>query len=229
CMAPLAGAIADRWGKLRMMEISLLCFAAVVMLYPLAQSWAAVLTMTILLSGANEAFRPAAMAVVGELGTGERRKSAFTLYRFASNLGLSVGPALGGLLAERSFSLLFIVDGLTTLAAAAILAFSSFHASMQAREERDRANRGRIASMKWGGPLTALRDDSTLRVFVLGAIPVLMVFWHLQSPLPLFLVRDLGFPASAYGVFFTINTLIIITTEVPLTSAIAHWPHRRSL
>jgi MFS family permease len=45
----------------------------------------------------------------------------------------------------------------------------------------------------------------------------------------LYLVRDLGLSEIDYGLFFTINTLLIVALEVPINSATAHWPHRRTL
>lgn len=47
--------------------------------------------------------------------------------------------------------------------------------------------------------------------------------------MPLFLVRDLGVPASTYGLLFTINTGLIILLEVPLNLAMAGWRHQRAL
>jgi MFS family permease len=42
-------------------------------------------------------------------------------------------------------------------------------------------------------------------------------------------VRDLGFSEKVYGLLFTFNTLLIVTLEVPLNSAMSGWPHARSL
>jgi predicted MFS family arabinose efflux permease len=218
-VGPISGKLSDRWGAFRVMQSTLIAFGIVVLLFPLAHSWAAVLSMTVLLAATNEAFRPANWALIGRMGPAENKKSAFALSRMASNLGMSVGPALGGFLAQASFSLLFLVDGLTALAAAAILTFSSI-----------RGCDGDVtipAPRRW--PLAPFLTDSNLRVLLLGIIPVLLVFWQLQSTLPLFMVRDLGFAESAYGMLFTLNTLMIITIEVPLNAATSHWPHRRTL
>jgi MFS family permease len=46
--------------------------------------------------------------------------------------------------------------------------------------------------------------------------------------MPLFLVRDLHFSTSAYGMLFTLSTLMIVTMEIPLNSVTAHWPHRKT-
>src|SRR5215510_5947789 len=68
-----------------------------------------------------------------------------------------------------------------------------------------------------------------IRVFLLGIMPVAIVFFQHESTMPLFLVRDLHFSESGYGMLFTINTGMIILLEVPLNHATAHWPHGRAL
>jgi len=59
--------------------------------------------------------------------------------------------------------------------------------------------------------------------------PVGIVFFQHMSSMALYLVRDLHLSAFDYGLFFTINTLLIVALEVPINSATAHWPHRRTL
>jgi MFS family permease len=217
---PLAGALSDRLGARRLMEGALAASGVVLLLFPLVHSWAGVIVMTALFAVTNEGFRPVNMALVGELGAPEYRKSAFALSRLALNLGMSIGPAVGGFLAQRSFTILFAVDGFTALASASILVLSSF------RKTEKQVVREPVLTT-WL-PVVGLRDWS-YRTFLLGIFPVAMVFWQHESTMPLFLVRNLHLSESAYGMLFTINTLMIVALEIPLNSATAHWPHRRCL
>jgi MFS family permease len=47
--------------------------------------------------------------------------------------------------------------------------------------------------------------------------------------MPLYIVRDLHFPESFFGVLFVVNTLLIVAIEVPLNIAMAHWPARGAI
>ena len=67
--------------------------------------------MTIALAVTSEAFRPASLSVLTDLVPPEQRKAAFAANRLAINLGMSVGPAVGGYLAEISFPAIFRVNG----------------------------------------------------------------------------------------------------------------------
>lgn len=222
-MGPIAGKLSDRWGALFMLEAMMATFGVVLLLFPFAQSWTAILFMTVLFALTNAGFGPPSLAMISSLSTPEQRKSAFALARLAINLGMSVGPAVGGLLAQVSFPVLFMVDGATALVATAILVFTPFHRKVKAHEA---SNRVVVGERKW--MLHTLFSDTNLQVFILGIIPVIIVFWQHQSTMPLYLVRDLHFSTSAYGSLFTLSTLLVVALEVPLNAITSHWPHRRA-
>jgi MFS family permease len=156
--------------------------------------------------------------VVAEVAA-EHRKQAFALIRMAINLGMSLGPALGGVLAKAHFSSLFLVDGLTTLGAAAVLAWALPVGAAPARSAP-----GEAQPSLWG-PLA----DPRMRSFWLGSVAVATVFFQADSAMPLHLVHNIGLSETTYGLLFTINTVLIVLLEIPLTAAIAHWDTRRTL
>lgn len=215
--APLSGRLTDRVGPRRILQVSLTASGATLLVFPLAQSFAAVASLTIVFALTNELYRPAALAVVSDFVPPERRKPAFALHRLALNLGMSVGPAVGGFLAQVSFPALFLVDGVTSLAAATLLALAPWRPHV-ARHDTERS----------GAAGNAFRD-SRLVYFLLAIFPVALVFFQHASSMALFLVRNLSLPESTYGLMFTLNTLLIVLLEVPLNGATAAWPHRRSL
>jgi MFS family permease len=179
-----------------------------------------VLAVTVVLAAVTEAFRPASMALIGGTVPPAQRKAAFALYRLAINLGMSVGPALGGFLAAVSFRYLFIVDGATSLAAGAVLAASGLAAAAPPRAQ------GEVpAPFAW--PRAHL--DQRFLFFLAALSPVTFVFFQHISAMSLWIVRDHGLPESTFGLLFSINTLLIVLVEVPLNAVTAHWPHRRTL
>lgn len=216
-VSPLAGRLCDRLGTSRVMRASLALSGLTMIVFPLAGSFGEVLVMTVAWAAATEAFRPAGMAAVSESAPEDMRKQAYALHRLAMNLGMSVGPAIGGLLAAVSFPAVWFVDGATSLAAALVLGLALTDAP---------PSHGAPSS---GGPSGRGLSDPRLLYCLLAAVPVSMVFFQHEASLSLFLVRDLRMKESFYGLLFTLNTLLIVALEIPLNHATAHWPHRRTL
>jgi predicted MFS family arabinose efflux permease len=221
--AALSGRLSDLLGPMHVIRDSLFLSGVILLLFPLARTHSAVIGMTLALSFAAEAFRPASMAVVADLVTPPQRKPAFALTRLAINLGMSIGPALGGFLATVSFRSLFFVNGASSLAAGVLLLLALRRAPVHRGHAEDEP----------GGPveLPSRRawSDSRLLFFLAALFPVSLVFFQHMSSMAIYLVRDIGLSEIDYGLFFTINTLLIVALEVPINSATAHWPHRRTL
>jgi predicted MFS family arabinose efflux permease len=214
-IGPVSGRLSDRWGPPRMIRSSLAMTGVILIAFPYVRSGAGIATMTILWAFAVESFRPANLTLIGQLGA-QHGRAAFALGRFASNVGLSIGPAIGGFLAQVSFPALFVVDGVTSLGAAGIVLAAWFPAAISHHEVRH-------------GLFDGFRRDKKFRVFLLSLIPAAMVFGQFSSSMSLFMVHDLQLPASAYGLLFTINTAIIILLEIPVNAGTAHWRHHKSL
>jgi MFS family permease len=220
---PFAGYLSDRLGALRVMVLSLFTSGIVLLTYPLATSFQEVLIVTVFFAITNETFRPANLSAISELVPTSQRKSAFALNRLATNLGMSVGPVVGSILAEISFPAIFIADGLTTLISAFFLIFSLFRFHWRKGRSSETANL--LTEPQYSNVLY----DPKLCYFLLAILPVIIVFFQYEAALPIYLVRDLHLPVSTYGLLFTVNTLMIIFLEIPLNSATSHWTFRRTL
>ncbi|MGH9804844.1 MAG: MFS transporter, partial [Candidatus Acidiferrales bacterium] len=200
-----------------------------------------ILAMTFVWSFVSEAVRPAALAAVAGLAAPSQRRAAFALIRLAVNLGMSVGPAVGGFLAVVSFRALFWADSVTSLLAGAVLLLWPLHVARRAGSAaallEEPVDVARDIEAESATPPTAAVPSDVLGVlrdprlvyFLLALIPVFIVFFQLTSAMPLFLVQHLGLPKSLFGLIFTLNTLLIVAVEVPLNLAMAHWRHRHAL
>jgi len=119
--APVAGRLADRFGPYAVIRASLGLSGVILLVFPLAHNVAVIFGLTFLWAVVADAARPATMSALTSSAQPAQRKAAIALNRLAVNLGMSVGPAIGGFLAQASFPLLFVVDGVTSLAAMTLL------------------------------------------------------------------------------------------------------------
>jgi len=219
--SPLAGRLADRFSPLAIMQTSLVAGGVAAIALPAAKSFSALAAGIFLWAVLSESYRPPGLAIIGQITRPEQRKPAFALVRLAVNLGLSIGPVAGGLLAERSFPALFVVDGTTSVLAGVVLIALAKRMGLPSR----------VAPVPEAGvaPVrTALRDARYL-YFLAAMLPVLCVFFQSFGGMALYVVRDLGISTSVYGLLLTINTVLIVLLDVPVNAATAAWPHRRAL
>src|SRR5512140_3835057 len=116
----LAGGVLTDWlGRRRTLLVSLFGSGALAVsmgVAPKAQ-------LLVAFSFVGELYRPAASAMIGDLLPSSERSSGFAGLRMAVNLGWASGTALGGVLADWNWRLLFLGDGLTTLAYGLIVYF----------------------------------------------------------------------------------------------------------
>ncbi len=212
--SPFSGWFADRCGHRFTLALSLASSAAILLLIPYVHARFLLLPLIALWSGATQGYWPASMALITDLVPADRRKQAFVLHRLASNLGISLGPALGGFIAHYSFTALFWIDALTTfMGVAVLLAFVQAPAAEPAPAH----------------PSTSGWTDRRLLLFLLALVPATMVFTQIHGALPLWVCRGLQHSTATYGLLFTFNTLLILVAEVALNHRLAHWTHGNQL
>jgi MFS family permease len=219
--SPFSGKLSDRLGSLKLMVASLLSTGTFLFLYSAVTNFTGFLFLTFIWAILNEAFRPASMSFISSEILPERRKTAFALNRLAINLGMSVGPVVGGILSTINFHLLFYVDGITALAAGAFLIFSPWekHPASENVETEESVVHKKVNVLK----------DKRLLYFLLALIPVEIVFFQHIGALPLFIVTELGYTNAVFGLLTAVNTILIIFIEVPLNDAMRNWDDRKSL
>lgn len=213
---PFSGRLADRLGHVQVLKASLWSSGAMLLLLPLATSKPLLFALIFLWAGLTQAFWPSSMALLTGLAKPEQRKAVFALHRLAVNLGMAVGPAMGGFIAHHNYNWVFWTDGLTTLAGAVLLTLV-LKSTPKPSLPHDH--------LPGGSPWR----DGRLAFLLLPFVPLLMVFFQIEGTLPLWVVRDLGLGSSFFGLLFTVNTLLIVFLEVALNLALARWPHGRQL
>jgi MFS family permease len=242
----LAGPLVDRYGALRVMRGSLLGSGLLLLSYSFAREVPMLVGLAFLLALVAEAFRPASLAVVADTVPASQRKTAFAVIRFAINLGMSLGPAVGGLLVSASFRALFWIDAVTSIAAGVLLAVarstdgSADASSTGADAKGDTDVAGAAKSLGEPSPPDAAAGVEspplggavrlrTFALFLVATFLLSLVFFQFEAALPLFVVRDVHASEAVYGALVTINAVIIILTEIPLNLKMAAWPHGRSM
>src|SRR5512147_2482644 len=118
------GVVTDRFGRRRTLLVSLFGSGALAVTMGVIPSVRLFVPLLVAFGFIADLYRPAASAIIGDLLPSSDRVSGFAGLRVAVNLGWATGTALGGLLADWNWHLLFLGDGLTTLAFGALVYFT---------------------------------------------------------------------------------------------------------
>ncbi len=206
------GLLADRIGRRNTIALSMFSTGAVTLLLWQAQSLALIYLLMFVLACLGELHRPAASALIADLVPSEQRMAAFTVFRLAINVGWAAGLALGGLLAQRNFDLLFIGDATTSIVFGVISLVALPHGVRTSRREEAKLPTARASILA----------DRGFLLFLAAALLSGSVYAQNVSTLPLH-VRDAGYGPAAYGFLQSLNGIIVVLIELPVIA----WAQRR--
>ena len=214
--AYVGGWLSDRVGSISAQLAGLCLSAGGLAVLSAMQSPLSIIVIVLLWSIVAESIRPANAAALAELSPPELQVRAFGLRRLGMNLGMSIGPAVGGVLAAYSYLWLFFVEASVSLLAAGLL-WALFPPRRQsvARERPGYTalgSRSGTARSPWG--------DGVFLVLV-GLVTLLVtVLCQLFGAYPLTLTEQYRLPEYTLGLVFTLNTLVIVVFQMPIIHAV---------
>ncbi|HEX8169746.1 MAG TPA: MFS transporter [Thermoanaerobaculia bacterium] len=206
------GHLADRIGRRHTIALSMLGSAVAVMALSQVTSLPLIVLVTFFVGGLGEIYRPAALALLGDLVTPEQRIAAFGMYRFAVNLGFAAGPATAGFLANRSFFLLFAGDAATSLIYGVVALLALPHGLRASAHEE-----------KAGGAMRAAFADRAFVMFLAATLCMTWIEFQFHSTLPLH-ITALGYTPATYGTLISINGVMIVCFELMIVSWSQRFP-----
>ena len=215
----IGGAISDRFGRRTMLIFSLITTSMSALFMGVVDSLWLFYVMGILVGLLVEAGQPARHAIVADLLPEDKRAEGYAITRVAFNLAVAIGPAVGGLVASRSYLALFITDAVFSLIAALIV--WRFVPETKPPEP-DHAEEESVAS-SFGGYGTVLRDR--LFMLFLGAgILISLVGMNLFATLGVYLRDTFSMPEQTYGLLLSMNALLVVIFQIPIGHRVERYP-----
>jgi len=219
--SPIAGQIADRFSKRRLVALSLLLWSGVTALTGLSHSVGMVLTCRALTGVTESLFVPAAVALVANAHRPENRSRAFALYGTGQLVGIVLGGWFGGFMAqELQWRAAFYALGLAGI----LYCVPYFRFLNNFNEE------ARLETKKSGAALavTALAKIPTYLVLCVISGLFNLTLWLLYAWFPDFLYEkfSLGLADAGYTATVYLQTASVVGTLIG--GALADYLYRRN-
>jgi MFS family permease len=210
-----AGPLVDRFGRKFAMTISLVASSAAFVSMSLAdtlQLWA----VLVALSGAFDPFyRVGANAMVADLVEPERRAGAYALLRMIANVGVAIGPMVGGFMISASYSLVFYIAAASDLIFGMLILFFVKESAPQITAEEART----VGSYR-----PVLRDRAFLE-FCMISVMAGMAYAMMMVLLPVYVKENFGIVERQYGFIMAANALMVVIFQYGITRVSDRYHH----
>lgn len=201
----LGGKLTEKVGYYKVMSVSLFLTGLLFIAVQYVSTFAGFCVGIFFVMLVADTFRPAMFVALSAYSKPENKIRSVTLIRLAINLGMSAGPAIGGLIiAKIGYGGLFWVDGVTCIMAVVLLINILNPKKARVMDE-----------VKTENP-RPIRQDKPFWLFFVGMFIFGFVFLQYFSTMPLY-YKDVHFLSEfQIGLLFGLNGLLICIFEMPL-------------
>jgi MFS family permease len=217
----LAGTLVDYFGRKSIMVFGVFGMALVYLSYIFANEfWQFGLLM--FLSGSfSPLYRIGTDAIVADMLPAEERAQAYGFLRMGRNIGVALGPILGGIVLSSSYNIGFIAAALA-LATYGIITLLFLKETLERKTGQERESlRDQFRVM-----LQAMRNKAFMRM--LGSFTLMEICATLMWViLAVYIKQNFGIQEDQYSWIPTTNALMVIFLQVGITRLTSrHDPHR---
>jgi MFS family permease len=207
----VAGPATDHFGRKWIMVISLVGNGIVYLFLSQATTFPEFIVLMSLGGAFNPLYRVGADAMLADLIPAEGRPDAYALIRMSNNLGVALGPAIGGFIATTSFTIAFYLAALGLIIYGLLLTFFGYETLTSIKLAV------RPARARFGGYGQIFRDGRLITFtlnFTLTSICAAMV-WVLLS---VYTYTYYGLPENLYGLIPTTNAIMVVALQLFVTN-----------
>ena len=208
----LGGALTDKIGRKTMIVAGLILSATTSILMGVVNElWAFALVSTVV-GMLSDIAGPARGAMTTDMLPPERRAEGFGIVRVVGNLAWIIGPALGGLLAGKSYMLVFIADAVASIITALIVIWKIPETKPESTPEQEKESF--LDTIKGYGKVA---KDGLFLAYVLISMLLITVYSQMYSTLSVFLNQQHNIPADGYGWLMSMNAALVVIFQISIT------------
>jgi MFS family permease len=219
-----AGWVIDRVGRKWVMAGGLATFGVAYLFMGSARTFGEFALLMGITGLANPLYRIGADAMMADLVSVEKRIDAYALMRLSNNLGVAIGPAIGGFIASGSYSMAFYFAAVgMSIYSALIIGFARETMPGKKLGENPVISSEKPPRESLGGYGSILKDlpyIGFIGAFILVSISASLV-WSLLS---VYTTENFNLPLQLYGFIPTTNAIMCVTLQVFVTNITKRFP-----
>jgi MFS family permease len=208
----LGGALTDKIGRKTMLVAGLVLSATSAILMGIVNNLMAFALISTVVGLLSDIAGPARGAMTTDMLPAEKRAEGFGIIRVVGNLAWIVGPALGGLLATKSYMLVFICDAVASIITALIVIWKIPETKPQATEEAEKETL--LQTFKGYSQVTS---DKLFMAYVIISMLLIFVYGQMYSTLSVYLNQQHAIPAKGYGWLMSMNAILVVLFQFSVT------------
>lgn len=155
--------------------------------------------------------------LVAQLSKEEERNFAYSISRVGVNLGWALGPAIGGIISTKSYSLLFFISFLATILSAIMLMLTIPNV---------KAN---INSKSLEFPISEILSNKVFILFSIFSLGFFITISQLISTLSVYATNFVLINKNELGILYAINGLLVVFLQIPISNYIDKINQRKAL
>lgn len=215
----LGGAMADKFGRKTNLIIGLVASAVSALLMLLIGDFNWFFLAVGVVGVFQDIAGPARNAMIADLVPEDLRSDAYGMFRIIFNMSATIGPLIGGLVASRSFSGLFIADVVISIAVA-IFVYMRLPETKPQTVSTENAHTEVSFAQTFKGYWQVLRDKLFIAFCVITLLQTL-VYIQMNSTLSVYLRNEHGLPIEQFGTLLSLNALMVVLLQLTFTRLIS--------
>jgi MFS family permease len=215
----IGGALTDRFGRKGIIIFGLVASSLSTVAMGLIGSFETFFFLALFVGILTDVAGPAHNAMVADILPEEKRADGYGILRVAFNLSVTIGPAIGGILAARSYLSLFLTDAVVSLLTASLIFL--FLPETKPEAHPDAPKESMAGTFKGYG---LVFRDAAFMLFLGAVMLQVFTYMNMNTTLGVYLRNEFGTPESSYGLLLSINALMVVLLQFPITRRISKYP-----
>jgi MFS family permease len=215
----VGGALTDRFGRRNLILFGLVFSALSTLSLGLVNTLAMLYPLVVVIGLLSNIAGPAHDAMIADLLPDNKRSEGFGILRVVANLAWIIGPTVGGVVAARSFFMLFVIDSVLSCIVAVL-----FYKLIPETKPAAPAEKSHESVWQTVAGYRHVLRDLAFMAFLLASMLMLVVYQQMYNTLPVYLRDTNGFTPSAYGFFLTTSAITVVLFQFWVTRSIKNRP-----